>query len=156
MFSQCLLADLPVLSLTHIPDRKAFPSNLALHTQCYFTIPDGFALFFLLIKVTTSLCSFLSCEDWGQAWLRCSSLTGLALPPPPAWIIQMSQSNVYETSPWQWVKRHWHCIMEWIRQERNIKRESYYLYTGIIGISRDENPHAKCSLDVLYITFGCS
>lgn len=36
------------------------------------------------------------------------------------------------------------------------KRESYYLYTGIIGISKDENPHGKCSLDVLCITFGYS
>lgn len=41
-------------------------------------------------------------------------------------------------------------------QEKAIKRESYYLYTGIIGISKDENAHGRRSLDVLYITFGYS
>lgn len=83
-FSQCLLADLPTLSLTHTPDTEVFPSRLAPHTRCSPIIPNGFALFLLLMNVTSSLCSFPSSGDRGQGWLRCSSLPGLARPPPPA------------------------------------------------------------------------
>lgn len=159
VFSPCLLTDLPTLSLTYTPDR-VFPSRLAPHTHCFPIIPNRFALFLLLMNVTSSLCSFSSSGDRGQGWLRCSSLAGLAHPPPPAWFIQMSQSNVYETlvlqSPWQWVKHHWRCIMEWIRQEKDIKRESYYLYTDITVINKDANTRGRRSLDVFSIILGYS
>ena len=160
VFSQRWLADLPCLSLTYTPDKEVFPNRLAPHTHCSPIVPDGFALFLLLMNVTLSLCSFPSSGDRGQGWLRCSSLAGLAHPPSPTWFSQMSQSNVYATlvlqSPWQHVKRLWLCIIEWIRQEEDIKRESYYLYTDITVTSKDEDTHGRQSLDVESITLGYS
>lgn len=164
LFSQCLWAALPTLSLTHTPDTGGFPNRLALpgpsslpHTPLLLFPAD---LLFSCSLWTSSLCSFPSSGDKCQGWLRCSSLAGLAHPPFPAWFTQMSQSNVYETLvlqlPWQQVKRHWCYIIKWIRQEKDIKRESYYFYTDIRVTSKDENTHGWQSLYVISIAFGYS
>lgn len=144
-----------------MPGTKVCPGRIAPHThKCSPIFPDGFALFLLLMNVTSSLWSFPSSGYRDEGWLRCSSLTGLVHSPPSAWFIQMSQSNVYETLilqlPWQRVKCHWRCIIEWIRQEKDIKRESYYLYTDIMIISKDENTRGRQLLDVVSITLGYS
>lgn len=157
VFSQCLLANLPTLSLTHTPDEKFFLADLTPAPPSLLLFPMGL-LFSCSLWMSHHPCP--PSGDRGQGWLRCSSLAGLVHPPPPAWFIQMSQPDVYETlilqSPWQQVKRHWGCIIEWIRQEKDIKRESYYLYTDITVISKDENTRRRQSLDVLSIALGYS